>query len=70
VRLFLKLAEEKGADMRLLRIAAAACERTAELLSADDPPDEEAAQLRRSAAILRQRASKGAQPRSGSLIAP
>ncbi|HWD97854.1 MAG TPA: hypothetical protein VG345_02405, partial [Bryobacteraceae bacterium] len=81
VRLFLKLAEEKDADARLLRIASAACERTAELLSADDPPDEEAAKeaaqlrqgaasLRQRAAILRQRASKGAQPRSGSLIAP
>jgi eukaryotic-like serine/threonine-protein kinase len=73
VRLFLRLAENKSADARLLHIAAAACERTAELISADNPADEEAVQLRQNAASLRLRAaaqSNGAQARSGSLIAP
>jgi hypothetical protein len=73
VQLFMQLVEGKAADARLLRIAAAACERTAELLSADDPANEEAARLRRSAASLRARAAgqaNGAQQRSGNLVAP
>lgn len=56
VRLFEKLAAEKPLDSRLPRIAAAACERTAELLDKDPATAAEAARLRKEAIALRAQA--------------
>jgi non-specific serine/threonine protein kinase/serine/threonine-protein kinase len=55
VRLFQELVRERDTDARVLRIAAAAYERTAEVLQADEAAKGEATLLRRMAADLRAR---------------
>jgi serine/threonine protein kinase len=56
IRLFQQLAQEKKTDRALLRIAAAAYERTAEILETDDAAAAEAILLRSAATNLRARA--------------
>jgi non-specific serine/threonine protein kinase/serine/threonine-protein kinase len=55
VRMFQQLTQERDTDARVLRIAAAAYERTAEILEIDSAAREEAMLLRRRAADLRAR---------------